>query len=301
MHTKASDGSPSADRTLEAATAPRSGWKSRGALAVAVLLAIVLFYALGGDRYVSWDYLHTHLDQLRDLVKEHLLPALALFFLAYVAATALSLPVATVLTLAAGALFDLWLGTTVVSLASTLGATLAFLGSRYLFRDFVQRRFGPRLESLDRGVERDGAFYLLTLRLVPAVPFWLVNLGMGLTRMRPRTFAVVSMIGMLPATLVYERRHCPGFPQLAPGRAVAGRPGVAGPARRAPADAALPGVARGQQGPGTVALPPPFDYRGRQSAPFFRPQLRRGRRRDGIESDWRRAVRKLLKPRRRTP
>jgi uncharacterized membrane protein YdjX (TVP38/TMEM64 family) len=189
-----------------------------------VLLAVVLFYALGGHDYVSWDYLREHLDQLRAWSDEHLLAALLLFVLLYVVVTGLSLPVATVLTLAAGALFGTWPGTGVVSVGSTLGATLAFLGSRYLFRDFVRRRFGPRLEALDRGVERDGAVYLLTLRLVPAVPFWLVNLGMGLTAMRTRTFALVSWVGMLPATFVYANA------------------GATLRSLRAPADVMTPGV-----------------------------------------------------------
>lgn len=176
---------------------------ARRVLVLAVVLAVAAFYALGLNQELSWDFLRAHLDQFHAAAEEHLLPALLLFFLLYVVVTGLSLPAATVLTLAAGALFGPWLGTGVVSLASTLGATLAFLGSRYQFRDFVQRRFGRRLEALDRGVEVDGAVYLLTLRLVPAVPFWLVNLGMGLTRMRTRTFVLVSLVGMLPATIVY--------------------------------------------------------------------------------------------------
>ena len=121
----------------------------------------------------------------------------------YVAVTALSLPAAVPLTLVGGALFGRWLGTGVVSLASTLGATLAFLMSRYLLRDWVQAKFGDRLASINRGVERDGGFYLFTLRLVPAVPFFVVNLGMGLTPIRVGTFAFVSWAGMLLGTFLY--------------------------------------------------------------------------------------------------
>jgi uncharacterized membrane protein YdjX (TVP38/TMEM64 family) len=161
------------------------------------------FYALGLHRYVSREYLHAHLDAMREETRRHLLLALLVFALVYVAVTALSLPVATALGLAAGALFGRWLGTGVVSLAATLGATLAFLGSRYLFRDWVQRRFGSRLGALNRGVEQDGAYCLLTLRLVPVFPFFLVNLGMGLTPLRARTFAWVSLLGMLPGTFLY--------------------------------------------------------------------------------------------------
>jgi uncharacterized membrane protein YdjX (TVP38/TMEM64 family) len=181
---------------------PHSAWL-RWALAVLLVVAVGGFYAAGLHRYVSWEHLRTHLDQLHTAVQQHLLPALLLFFLAYAALTALSVPVATGLSLIAGALFGRWLGTGVVSLAATCGATLAFLSSRYLLRDLVQRRFGPRLEAVNRGVERDGAYYLLTLRLVPAFPFFLINLGLGLTPMRVGTFARVSLLGMLPGTFLY--------------------------------------------------------------------------------------------------
>ncbi len=123
--------------------------------------------------------------------------------LLYVAVTALSLPGAAILTLAAGAIFGLWRGTLIVSFASTIGASLAFLSSRYLLRDWVKARFGNRIAAIDRGIARDGAFYLLTLRLIPAFPFFLVNLAMGLTAMRLLTFALVSQAGMLLGTLVY--------------------------------------------------------------------------------------------------
>jgi uncharacterized membrane protein YdjX (TVP38/TMEM64 family) len=191
---------PAAPPSAPGATRP---FWSRWALAAVLVAAILAFYVLGLPRYLSWDYLRENLDVLLLQVQEHLLLALLLFFLLYTAVTALSLPAATVLTLAAGALFGRWLGTGVVSLASTLGATLAFLASRYLFRDWVQRRFGARLETINRGVEQDGAFYLFTIRLVPLFPFFLVNLGMGLTRMRLRTFVWVSWLGMLPGTFLY--------------------------------------------------------------------------------------------------
>ncbi len=125
------------------------------------------------------------------------------FFLGYLAAVGLSLPIAVPLSLAAGALYGTWYGTLFVSFASTTGATLAFLASRYLFRDAVQRRFGNRLQPLNHGVETDGAYYLLSLRLQPVVPFWLINLGMGLTPMRVGTYWAVSQIGMLPGTFIY--------------------------------------------------------------------------------------------------
>ncbi len=128
---------------------------------------------------------------------------IAIFFLIYVVTTAASLPGAAILTLAAGALFGVITGTIIVSFASSIGATIAFLSSRYLFRDAVKSRFGDRLKAIDKGVEKDGPFYLLTLRLVPVFPFFLINLLMGLTAIKARTFYIVSQIGMLLGTVVY--------------------------------------------------------------------------------------------------
>ncbi|MEH6826986.1 FAD-dependent oxidoreductase [Parasphingorhabdus sp.] len=128
---------------------------------------------------------------------------IGIFFLIYVAATAASVPGALILTLAAGALFGVVTGTIIVSFASSIGATIAFLSSRYLFRDTIKARFGDGLKAIDNGVEKDGPFYLLTLRLVPIFPFFLINLLMGLTAIKARTFYIVSQIGMLLGTLVY--------------------------------------------------------------------------------------------------
>jgi uncharacterized membrane protein YdjX (TVP38/TMEM64 family) len=161
------------------------------------------FYVLGLHRYFDWEYVRSQLDDLKARKDQHFLLALLLFFVVYVVLTALSLPAAATLTVLAGFLFGRWWGTGVVSLASTLGATLAFLSSRYLFRDWVQRRFGARMKPIFDGVERDGAYYLFLLRLVPVVPFFLINLGMGLTPMRVTTFAVVSWAGMLLGTILY--------------------------------------------------------------------------------------------------
>ncbi len=133
----------------------------------------------------------------------HPLLVIALFFLIYVAVTAASIPGALILTLAAGALFGVVVGTVIVSFASTIGATLAFLASRFLFRDWVQSRFGDRLKALNDGVAREGAFYLFSLRLVPVFPFFLVNLLMGLTPIKTRTYFIVSQIGMFLGTIVY--------------------------------------------------------------------------------------------------
>ena len=125
------------------------------------------------------------------------------FLLIYILVTALSLPGAAVMTLAAGALFGVLWGTVIVSFASSIGATLAFLVSRYLLKDTVQSRFGDRLKAINRGIERDGAFYLFTLRLVPVFPFFLINLLMGLTPIKAATFYWVSQVGMLAGTIVY--------------------------------------------------------------------------------------------------
>ncbi len=126
-----------------------------------------------------------------------------LFALFYILVTGLSLPGAVIMTLAAGALFGLWWGALIVSFASTIGATLAFLVSRFLLRDWVQGRFGGRLQAINRGIEREGAFYLFALRLVPVFPFFLINILMGLTPIRTWTYYWVSQLGMLAGTLVY--------------------------------------------------------------------------------------------------
>jgi uncharacterized membrane protein YdjX (TVP38/TMEM64 family) len=184
------------------AARPRRKWL-RLLLVAVVIAAIAGFYLSGLHREFDWASLKAKVDALRSTVDENFVLALVIFICIYVAATALSLPVATGISLVGGALFGRWIGTAAVSIGSTAGATLAFLGSRFLFREFVDRRFGTRLRPIQEGVERDGAYYLLTLRLVPLFPFFLVNLAMGLTRIRTTTFVWVSWLGMLPATLLY--------------------------------------------------------------------------------------------------
>lgn len=124
-------------------------------------------------------------------------------FILYVAVTGLSIPGAAIMTLIAGALFGVVVGTIVVSFASTLGASLAFLSARFVLRDWVQGKFGERLRAIDKGLEKHGAFYLFTLRLIPVFPFFVINLLMGLTRIKTGTFFWVSQLGMLPATIVF--------------------------------------------------------------------------------------------------
>lgn len=179
----------------------RDRWFRLLLLALAVA-AVVVFYLAGLHEQLRWETVRSRIEYWKRLADEHLLVSLAVFFLLYVTATALSLPVALILSLVGGALFGRWVGVGVVSVASTCGASLAFLGSRYLFRESVRKRFGDRLLALDHGIERDGAWYLLTLRMAPYVPFFLINLGLGLTPMRLATFALVSWVGMLPATFV---------------------------------------------------------------------------------------------------
>ncbi|MDQ4087387.1 MAG: FAD-dependent oxidoreductase [Pseudomonadota bacterium] len=170
-------------------------------VAVAGLAAALLWG--GASDLLTFEALKARREELAALVEARPLAVSGLYFLVYVAVAALSIPGATVVTLAGGAVFGLWRGILLVSFASVLGGVLAFLGSRYLFRDWVRRRFGRRLEAIDRGIERDGIFYLLFLRLNPVIPYFLVNLGMGLTRIGVLRFALVSQVGMLPATFVY--------------------------------------------------------------------------------------------------
>ncbi len=171
-------------------------------LLVAVLL-IVAYFALDLHRYLTLDGLKTSLEQFEAWRAASPLWIGLVFFVAYVLIAALSLPGAVIMTLAAGALFGLPGGTVMVSFASAIGGTLAFLTSRYLLRDAIQQRFGDRLKAINDGVAREGAFYLFTLRLVPVFPFFLVNLLMGLTPIRTRTYYWVSQLGMLAGTLVY--------------------------------------------------------------------------------------------------
>jgi len=172
-------------------------------LLLVLVVALALFWALDLGRYLSLEQLKASQAAFTELYQRHPVPVAAAYAALYVLATALSLPGATLITLAGGAIFGLFWGTVIVSFASSIGATLAFLAARFLLRDAVQARFGPRLADIQRGLDRDGAFYLFTLRLIPVVPFFLINLLMGLTRMKARTFYAVSQLGMLAGTVVF--------------------------------------------------------------------------------------------------
>jgi len=168
---------------------------------IAVLIGAFFYFDLG--QYFSLEALRESRDELLTFTEQHFWPMLLGYMAVYILMAALSLPGAAILTLAGGALFGLVAGTIAVSFASSIGATLVFLAARFLFQDTVQNKFGKRLETINRGVERDGAFYLLALRLVPVFPFWVINLVMALTSIRTRTFYWVSQLGMLPATIVF--------------------------------------------------------------------------------------------------
>jgi pyruvate/2-oxoglutarate dehydrogenase complex dihydrolipoamide dehydrogenase (E3) component/uncharacterized membrane protein YdjX (TVP38/TMEM64 family) len=172
-------------------------------LLLLLALAIGAFVALDLGRYLSFEQLKASQASFAQLHAEQPIAVAAVYFLVYVLATALSIPGAVVITLAGGAIFGLWQGLLIVSFASTVGATLAFLASRFLLRDWVEARFGQRLADINAGVNREGGFYLFTLRLIPVVPFFLINLLMGLTRMKVWTYYWVSQLGMLAGTAVY--------------------------------------------------------------------------------------------------
>jgi len=177
--------------------------RSRIVLAGVIVLLVAAFFTAGGHRYLSFETIKAHQATVQQYFQAHPWRTGLGFFAAYVAVTGLSLPGAALMTLVAGAIFGLLWGTVIVSFASSAGATLAFLASRFVLREWVQSRFGQSLRAVDRGIEREGAFYLFTLRLIPAVPFFVINLAMGLTSMRTATFYLVSQIGMLAGTIVY--------------------------------------------------------------------------------------------------
>ena len=175
----------------------------RLAVVALVVLAAAAFFALGGQRYLSFETVKSQQAAIDAWYQAHPVQTAAWFFLAYVVVTGLSFPGAAVMTLVAGAVFGLLWGTVIVSFASTLGATFAFLVSRFVLRDWVQERFAVYLKGINEGVRKEGGLYLFTLRLIPAVPFFAINLVMGLVPIRTWTFYWVSQLGMLAGTLVY--------------------------------------------------------------------------------------------------
>jgi uncharacterized membrane protein YdjX (TVP38/TMEM64 family) len=168
-----------------------------------VLLLVVSFFVFDLGQYLTLDYLKSQRQSFLDFYAENRWLTLAAYFAMYVVVTALSLPGATVMTLAGGAVFGLATGLVIISFASTIGATLAFLIARFVLRETVQNKFHDKLKAINAGVEKEGDFYLFTLRLIPLFPFFIINLVMGLTPMKAWRFYLISQIGMLPGTIVY--------------------------------------------------------------------------------------------------
>jgi uncharacterized membrane protein YdjX (TVP38/TMEM64 family) len=168
---------------------------------IAAIVAVFFIYDLG--QYLTLSYLKESRDKFSLLYSENSVMITGIYAAIYIVATALSLPGATILTLAGGALFGLRTGVVVVSFASTIGATLACFVSRFILRNWVQSRFSDKLKVINDGIEKDGPFYLFTLRLIPVFPFFVINLLMGLTKMPLSRYYWVSQVGMLPATFVY--------------------------------------------------------------------------------------------------
>ena len=173
-------------------------------LLIAVFTIVVaLFFVFDLQKYLTLEYLKSSKAFFISSYEKSPILVLGSYFLFYIVITAFSLPGAVWMTLGGGAFFGLFAGTVIVSFASSIGATLAMLIARFLLRDWVQSRFEKQMQIINAGINKDGGFYLFTLRLVPAVPFFVINLGMGLTPLRAGTFHWVSQLGMLPGTVVY--------------------------------------------------------------------------------------------------
>jgi pyruvate/2-oxoglutarate dehydrogenase complex dihydrolipoamide dehydrogenase (E3) component/uncharacterized membrane protein YdjX (TVP38/TMEM64 family) len=177
--------------------------RTRLAVALVFVVALAAFFAAGGQRYFSFENLKAQQAALEGWREAYPWQTALGFFLLYVAFTSLSLPAASLMTILAGAIFGTGLGILLVSFASAIGATIAMLAARFVLRDWVQERWPGQLRGVNRGVEKEGAFYLFTLRLIPAVPYFLINLAMGLTPIRAWTFYWVSQVAMFPATVLY--------------------------------------------------------------------------------------------------
>ncbi|EHU9471215.1 TVP38/TMEM64 family protein [Vibrio vulnificus] len=168
-----------------------------------LLIATIILLAVNFSQYLTLDNAKAQQLALNSFIEENFLFASISYFVIYVGLTAFSVPGATVVTLLGAALFGFWYSLLLVSFASTIGATIAFLSSRYLLKDWVQARFGDKLSAINQGVEKDGTFYLFSLRLIPVFPFFLINLLMGLTPISIGRYYLTSQIGMLPGTAVY--------------------------------------------------------------------------------------------------
>ena len=181
----------------------RSMLNMRVLLTLLVLSFVAAFFVLDLGQYLTLDYLKSQRQSFLDYYAANQLTTLITYFVLYVLVTALSLPGALVISLAGGAVFGLATGLVVISFASSIGATLAFLIARFVLRDVVQSKFQDKLKAINAGVKEEGDFYLFTLRLIPLFPFFVINLVMGLTPMKAWRFYLVSQIGMLPGTIVF--------------------------------------------------------------------------------------------------
>jgi pyruvate/2-oxoglutarate dehydrogenase complex dihydrolipoamide dehydrogenase (E3) component/uncharacterized membrane protein YdjX (TVP38/TMEM64 family) len=177
--------------------------RTRLLVAIVLVVAVLAFFGAGGHRYFTFENLKAQQAALERWRELHPWGSALGFFAAYILFTSLSLPAASIMTILAGAIFGLGLGVLLVSFASAIGATVAMLLARFVLRDWVQSRWRAQLQGVNRGVEKEGAFYLFTLRLVPAVPYFVINLAMGLTPIRAWTFYWVSQLAMFPATVIY--------------------------------------------------------------------------------------------------
>ncbi|KDN30399.1 dihydrolipoamide dehydrogenase [Vibrio fortis] len=168
-----------------------------------ILIATIVLLAVNFGQYLTLENAKAQQALLNDYIESNFVVAAATYFILYIMITAFSIPGAAVVTLLGAALFGFWTSLLLVSFASTIGATLAFLSSRFLLRDWVQGKFGDKLSTINQGVEKDGAFYLFSLRLIPVFPFFLINLLMGLTPISVGRYYLTSQLGMLPGTAVY--------------------------------------------------------------------------------------------------
>ena len=168
---------------------------------VAIIVAIFFYFDLGV--YLNLEYIKANQDRFLEFYNQNTALTLIIYLSIYIIATAISLPGATILTLLGGSLFGFTHGLIIVSFASSIGATLAFLISRTILRDSIQSKFGDKLKTFNDGIEKEGAFYLFTLRLVPIFPFFMINMVMGLTTIKTLSFYIVSQLGMLAGTAVY--------------------------------------------------------------------------------------------------
>jgi len=168
---------------------------------IAVAAAVLLY--LGPEKYLNLEFIKSQLDQLVDYRRQNPLTAVLIFAAVYIAVTAASIPGALVLTLLGGAIFGFLIGTVVVLISATIGATIAFLVARYLFDDLVRNKMGEKVAGIRESFRREGALYLFSMRLVPVIPFFAINLLMGLTSISTASFFFASLVGMAPGTMVF--------------------------------------------------------------------------------------------------